>query len=120
MLHERLCSLRADLIVIAGGALAISVAVWGIFLAMLNSDFGAWLRQRNQASAYSRALATPIFGDLLGILLLLFSACSESRTLVKLNVFVLTYDLINLVTMVRNMNGLVGLWQVKEREEKDV
>ena len=103
---------------IVGIASGISTAVWVGFLALLSSEFGSWLRKKNEAVSYSRALATPILGYLLGLLFLLFVGCSQSALYLKLSVVVLTYDLINCVTMIRNVNGLVGLWQTWEQQRK--
>ena len=118
VLQSQLCRLRNDLMLIVGIALGISATVWVGFLALLSSEFGVWLRKKNEAFSYSRALAVPLFGDLVGILLLLLAACSESLWLVKMNVFILIYDLINFVTLIRNVNGLVRLWQTWEQQRR--
>jgi hypothetical protein len=118
VMHERLCNLRGDLILIVGVAAGISTTVWAGFLALLSNEFGAWLRKKNEAVWYSRAFATPIFGYLLGLLILLFAGCSQSGLYLRLNVLVLTYDLINCVTMIRNVNGLIALWQTWEQQGK--
>ncbi|MGA8151805.1 MAG: hypothetical protein WB952_12705 [Terriglobales bacterium] len=116
VLHEHLCSLRTDLMLILGIALGIGATVWVGFFALLGGEFGAWLRKKNEASHYSLALAAPIFSYLLGFLLLLFTACLESSWLTRMNVLVLTYDLINFITMIRNVNGVVRLWQTWEQQ----
>lgn len=118
VLHERLCNLRSDLMLGVGVALGISATIWVGFFALLSSEFGAWLRQKNEAVSYSWALATPILAYLLGLLILMFTACSVSLSLLELNVFVLIYDLINCLTTIRNVNGLVGLWQTWEQQRK--
>ncbi|MGO9403262.1 MAG: hypothetical protein ACLPVW_07305 [Terriglobales bacterium] len=111
VLHARLCSLRSDLMIIVGITLGVSATVWVGFFALLASEFGDWLRKKKEASPYAVALASPIFADLLGFLILLFAACATSSFLLTLTVFVLTYDLVNFITMIRNVIGLIGLWQ---------
>lgn len=117
-LHDRLCGLRSDLMTAVGIALGVSATVWVGFFAMLSSEFGKWLRVENQSFSYSRALAAPIFANLVGLLLLVFSACSDSLPSLVIGVVVLVYDLINFVTMVRNVNGLVGLWETWQQNHK--
>jgi hypothetical protein len=118
VLHNRLCSFRSDLMLSVGAGLGISATIWVSFFAVLPTEFGAWLRKKDEAVPYSWALATPILSYLLGLLSLLFTACSESVVLLQLNVFVLSYDLINFVTLIRNVNGLIGLWQTWEQQRK--
>jgi hypothetical protein len=103
-----------DLILTFGVAIAISVAVWGIFLTVLTSEFGAWLRKRGEADHYARALAIPIFIDLLALLWLLFMIPANSVTTLVASIFLLVYGLINFITMIRNINGVVRLGQTKE------
>jgi len=117
-LQARLCSLRGDLMIIVGIALGISATVWVGFFALLASEFGGWLRKRNETSPYAVALASPIFVDLLGFLVLLFAGCSASSLLVRSTVIVLIYDLINVVTMIRNVIGLIALWETFEQSRR--
>ena len=112
----RLCSLRPELLGIVGGALAAAVGVWAILFDILRGEFGAWLREKEEASAYSAGLATPIFVFLLGLLVLLFDDCPEKLFASALAVFVLMYGLINFVTMIRNVSGLVRLWQTWQKK----
>jgi hypothetical protein len=81
---------------------------------MLATAFGRWLRRKKEAYAYSVALAVPALIYFSALMVLVFTICSESRHWVVLNVFILIYGLINFVTMIRNINGLVRLWQVWE------
>jgi len=109
--QERLCVLRPDLLLAVGIGLAAAVAVWAIFAGILAGDFGVWLREKGEASAYSRALATPIFAYLLILVFLLFAGCPKAPLSTNFAVLLLLYALINFVTMIRNVNGLVLLWQ---------
>lgn len=68
ILFKGLSDRRSDLLVSYGVAIAVSTAVWGIFLSILTTDFGSWLRRIGQAHDYSRALAFPIFVDLIALL----------------------------------------------------
>lgn len=117
-LHHTLCKLRPDLLAGVGVALGLSAVIWAGTLTMQASEFGAWLRKRGEASAYSRALATPVLIYVFVFLLLLVSACSDYSYVVAFIVFALIYGLINLVTMIRNVQGLVSLWQTWERTRK--
>ena len=117
-LQARLCCIRGDLMLIVGIALGISATVWVGFFALLASEFGAWLRKRNATSPYAVGLASPIFADLLGFLVLLFAGCSASSLLLRSTVFVLIYDLINVVTMIRNVIGLIVLWETFEQSRR--
>ncbi len=113
-LHKNLCSLRGDLIVGFEVLLATGVTVWIGFLAMLATGFGRWLRRKKEAYAYAVALAAPALIYFSALMVLVFTICSEGRYWVVLNVFILIYGLINFITMIRNINGLVRLWQVWE------
>ncbi|PYV69921.1 MAG: hypothetical protein DMG96_32685 [Acidobacteria bacterium] len=117
-LLRTLCKLRTDLLTGIGVALGISVAIWVGLLTILSSEFGTWLRKKGEASAYSRALATPVLAYVLTFLLLLFTGCGDSRYVLVLNMFATIYGLINLVTMIRNVQGVVGLWQTWQRKQK--
>jgi len=114
-IREALCNLRPDLLVGVGVLLGISAGVWAGLLAILATDFGKWLRQMGEALAYTTALAAPIFISTLAFLTIMFEACSKNRYARYLSTFVLVYSLINLVTMIRNIIGLVGLWQLKDQ-----
>lgn len=109
---QRTCALRGDLMLAVGGVLSLSATVWVGFFALLVSKFGSWLRSRGQASAYAKALATPILADLIGFILLLLLTCPPSTVMIRLVLFVLFYDLINVVTMIRNVIGLISLWEI--------
>ena len=111
-----MCGLRSDLLVGLGVLLAINAAVWAVLLAILSTDFGKWLRKRGEALAYTTALAAPIFISSFAFLVVMFEACSKTRFAPYLATFVLVYALINLVTMVRNVVGLVGLWQLMDQK----
>jgi hypothetical protein len=113
-LHKNLCSLRGDLTVSFEVLLGTAVAVWVGFLAMLATSFGRWLRRKKEAYAYAVGLAAPAFIYFFALMVLVFTICSEGRAFVVLNVCILIYGLINFITMIRNINGLVGLWQVWE------
>jgi ABC-type microcin C transport system permease subunit YejE len=117
VISKRLCEMRTDLLLLIGAGLAAAVAIWAIFIGMLAGDFGAWLREKGQASAYSQALAAPIFSYLLGLMVVLFAACSKAHLAVIAVAFLLIYNLVNFVTMVRNVNGLVGLWQAWQQNQ---
>ena len=117
-LRVHLCGLRPDLMVIVGGALATAVAVWAILVGILTSDFGTWLRKKGEAAAYSRGLAVPIFAYLLGLLFLVFEGCPKTIPMLVLLVFVLLYGLINFITMIRNVNGLIRLWQTWQQSPR--
>jgi hypothetical protein len=117
-LRIRLCALRSDLLLIFGVALAAAIAVWAIFVDILRGEFGAWLRKKGEARAYSTGLTAPVFVYLAGLLVLLFEECPKTLSALILTVFVLLYGLINFVTMIRNVNGLVGLWQTWQEHEK--
>jgi hypothetical protein len=74
-----LSDLRSDLLVSYGVAIAVSTAVWGIFLTILTTEFGTWLRGIGEAHRYSRALAFPIFVDLIALLTLVFFVPTKSK-----------------------------------------
>lgn len=118
-LASHLCGLRSDLMGITGGALAAAIAVWAIFIDILRGEFGAWLRRKGEASAYSTALSFPVFVYLICLLVLLLADCPMRARVSELASFLLLYGLINFVTMVRNINGLVRLWQAWQNREKE-
>lgn len=113
--HAVLCKLRGDLLVGVITAWALSAAIWIGMIAILASDFGKWLRRRGEAAAYSRALATPVIVYALVVALLIGGACSENRFMIEAKLLALAYSAINLVTIVRNVHGLVVLWQTWEQ-----
>ncbi len=118
IVRKGLCDRRSDLMLSLGIAVGVTAAIWGVFFAVLATEFGAWLRKRDQASSYSRGLATPIFASLAAFAVLLFTPSSPSKPLVVADTVLLLYAAVNLVTLVRNVNGLVRLWQTWEQTQR--
>lgn len=117
-LLELLCRLRSDLLVGVAAAMALSCGVWIGLLAIFASDFGAWLRKRGEASVYSRALATPVVLYMAVFAITMFAPCRNSPYSAFLNLFGLVYGAINFITIVRNVQGLIDLWQTWENARK--
>jgi len=102
----------------AWAAAAIATVLWGVYLAFLTTEFGAKLREFRVASVYSFALSFPILVFAMTGLSSLFIEGSNSGFLLQAICLLLLYALINFVTLVRNLHGLVTVWQDFDRARK--
>ncbi len=100
-------------------AIGVSTAVWLGFLAMLAVPFGKELRRRRAAAIYSSALAFPIFVFLILVIVLMFLPDAKEKRqwqawdllMPQIACLLTLYAVINSITIVRNVLGLVRLWE---------
>jgi hypothetical protein len=102
---------RGDLLVFAFTAAALAGALFAAFLGMLGTDFGEKLRKHKAAAEYATAIAYPIILFLATSVILEVSGGKRHIEAQRIVTFFLLYSVINCVTLVRNLIGLVGLWQ---------
>ncbi|HEY4932579.1 MAG TPA: hypothetical protein VII23_13505 [Terriglobales bacterium] len=107
---------RSDEAILIGIVFAACIAVGAVFWQLLSSDFGAWLRIKGEAAAYSRAFAFPIILSFITlVVLLIFGAKAEGSHFATILVI---YNLLNFLTMIFNLHGFVRLWQDWDLERK--
>jgi len=106
---------RTDLLVFTGVALGLSAAVFAAFFGILATDFGKKLRIRGVAVEYASAFAFPLILLIMTAATLEFLANDSGSALSRAVTFALCYSCLNCVTMVRNVLGVVRLWQELER-----
>jgi hypothetical protein len=94
-----------------GIAAAVAAALWTMFFQVLSTEFGAELRSRGAASAISTALAAPIVFFLCATTLFMLVPIVDRPSLTHGAVLVGIYSIINVATLIRNVNWLVRLYQ---------
>jgi hypothetical protein len=105
-----------NLLIVSAAATGIT---FGAFIAVLTTEFGLALRRTGEAKGYVTALGFPLllFVSTLGVITL---GNSELGWLYnQVAIFLLIYSGLNLVTTVRNVIKLVGLWQDVDRARHD-
>lgn len=108
-----------------GNLLLVGTAATGLtfggFVAVLTTDFGKELRRAGRATIYVVALAWPLllFVLTMALLTLATPASGLASIYTYLVPFLLIYSALNFVTMVKNVVGLVGLWQDVDRARFD-
>ncbi len=100
---------HSDEAVTVGVVLAVCVAICGGFWGLLTTEFGKWLRTTNNATAYSRAFVFPVLLSLINLTLLVIVGADKAAA--DFATILLLYNLINVLTMLFNLHGLVKLWQ---------
>jgi hypothetical protein len=96
------------------GAAAAGV-IFAAFFAVLTTDFGARLRRVGEAKAYIIAFAFPLSLFVVTLGLVTLGNLAWGSLYMQVCVFLLLYSTINLITMLRNIIGLGGLWQDFDR-----
>lgn len=106
----------ANLLIVAAAATAIT---FGAFFAVLTTDFGLALRRVGEAKQYATAIGYPLILFALTLSLLSLRNSGWGWFYSQLVLFFLIYSALNLVTMIKNVIGLVELWQDADRARKD-
>ncbi len=106
---------RVELIALTGGAATLAGVVFAAYIALLQTDFGKRIRLQGASLEYAHAIAFPFLLLFLTTVVLSLwgnrTSISQSRAMT----FVLVYCGVNFVTMIRNVLGLVKLWECLER-----
>ena len=106
---------KQDLMVLTITAAGVSGVIFAAFFAVLSSEFGKKLRLKNVATLYATAFAFPLL-VFLGASASMGAVSKGTDTiLLKIATFMLVYSLLNCYTMVKNVIGLVKLWQNVDR-----
>uniref|UniRef100_A0A7V4XT60 Uncharacterized protein n=1 Tax=Acidobacterium capsulatum TaxID=33075 RepID=A0A7V4XT60_9BACT len=105
---------KADVLDLVGLAFALNIAVFAAFLAILATEFGKSLRREKAATEYATAFAFPMFPTVTAAIAVLITAQERSAFASEIAVFALIYAALNCITIVKNVLGVVHLWQVIE------
>ena len=105
---------KADLLKGLELAFTLSGVIFGAFIAVLCTDFGKQLRIAGAANDYTLGLAWPILANGTAMFTLMGTTPGKSWVS-KLTLFFLIYAVLNCVNMVRNVVGLVRIWQDVDR-----
>jgi hypothetical protein len=106
---------RTDLLTFVGAAAAASAAVFAAYFGILSTDFGRKLRIHGVAAEYASAFAFPLIMLTIAAATLEFLTKDSGVALSDTVTFLLCYSCLNCITMVRNVLGVVRLWQEVER-----
>jgi hypothetical protein len=106
---------HGELSVAVGIAVAIGIAIFAAFIAVLCTDFGKQLRLKGEAQPYIVGFGTPILIFLLTLLSLIFITQQTDGWCVRIVSMLLIYSCLNCYTAITNMIGLVSLWQEVDR-----
>jgi len=110
---------QAELTNLLLGSVAATGITFAAFFAVLTTDFGLVLRRAGEAKFYSVAFGFPLLLFFMTFVGLTFGNSEWGWVYNELIVFLLIYSGINIVTMVKNVTGLVGLWQDVDRARRD-
>lgn len=102
---------KSDLLVSIGIAVGVSAAIFAAYFGLLSTNFGRRLRKHNAAAEYATAFAYPMLLLVLAAVVLECLGTDAGPTLSRAATFLLIYSCVNCVTMIRNVIGLVRLWQ---------
>lgn len=89
--------------------------IFAAFFAVLATDFGARLRRKGEAKAYVIAFAFPLSLFVLTLGLVTLGNLAWGTVYTEACAFLLLYSTINLITMLKNIVDLGGLWQDFDR-----
>jgi hypothetical protein len=109
---------RSDLSIAMSVVAGIGGAILAAFVGILGTDFGAKLRISGEAKAYTAAFGFPILGFLIALVSLLFISQDQDGWALRIASLLLIYSLINCYTMIKNILGLVGVWQQIDRARR--
>jgi hypothetical protein len=108
---------RVDLGIAAGIAIGLGVALFAAFIAVLCTEFGTKLRMKGEAVPYVVAFGAPILIFLLTFLSLIFVAKDVRSWYLRITSILLIYSCLNCFTVVKNMIGVISLWQDVDRSQ---
>ena len=106
---------RSGISTITSLAAGISGVTFAAYFAVLATDFGKRLRLAGASVEYAIAFAFPVILFLATTGVWLVISRDSEPYLVEAAVLLLIYSGINCATMVKNVIGLVGLWQGVEK-----
>ena len=106
---------RPDLLVSIGIGAAVSGTIFAAYFALLSTEFGRKLRVHGVAVEYAAAFAFPMALLVMVAGTLEFSDKNTNLLLSRFITFLLCYSCVNCVTMIKNVIGLVHLWQDVDR-----
>lgn len=102
---------------VAVGAIGVSAAVFAAYFAVLATEFGRELRVHGVAK-YAAAFAFPLVPFAATIAALEMFTKDSGPGLSQAITFLTCYSGLNCITMVRNVLGIVRLWQEVERSNQ--
>lgn len=106
---------KADILAAIAIAAGVSAAIFAAYFALLSTDFGRKIRMQGAAAEYASAFAFPMILFLISAGALEFLRPNPNLTFSRFVTFLLCYCFVNCVTMIRNVIGLVRLWQDVDR-----
>jgi hypothetical protein len=105
-----------SLLIVGAAATAIT---FGAFFAILTTEFGMAMRRAKEAKAYIVAFALPLLLFVATLALVTLGNSDWGSLYTECCIFLLLYSTLNLITMVKNVIDLGGLWQDFDRARKD-
>ena len=105
-----------NLLIVGAAATAIT---FGAFIAILTTEFGMALRRAGEAESYIVAFAFPLLLFVATLALVTLGSAEWGPIYLESCIFLLLYCTLNLITMVKNVIDLGGLWQDFDRARKD-
>jgi hypothetical protein len=93
------------------------VALFAAFIAVLCTEFGTKLRLKGEAVPHVVAFGAPVLIFLLTFLALIFIAKGVPWWYLRIISILLIYSCLNCFTVIKNMIGVISLWQDIDRSE---
>ena len=87
------------------------------FIAVLCTEFGTKLRLKGEAVPYVVAFGAPVLIFLLTFLVLIFIAKGVPWWYLRITSILLIYSCLNCFTVIKNMIGVISLWQDIDRSQ---
>ena len=105
-----------NLLIVGAAATAIT---FGAFIVILTTEFGLAVRRVGEAKSYIVAFAFPLLLFAATLALVTLGSSGWGSIYTESCIFLLLYSTLNLITMVKNVIDLGGLWQDFDRARKD-
>lgn len=110
---------QASLVNLLGVCASATGIAFGAYFALLATDFGLRLRRAGEARTYTVALGLPLIVFSTTLALVSLGSATWGVLYDETVLFLLLYSSINLITMVKNVVDLVGMWQDADRARND-
>lgn len=104
---------------LTGTVFAASFAIWLTFVNIRASEFGDYLDSKDAIGVYSTAFVTAIVVQLGATVSLIIVRGTASEAVAHVSLCLLFYAGVNLLTLIRNATGLVGLYGAFKRGVRD-
>lgn len=102
---------KVELLAFMGVTASISGAIFAAYFAVLSTELGQMLRTKGIAVEYVSAFAFPLLLFLATAAMLTFISKDSGKAFSWIITYLLCYSCINCVTTIKNVLGIVRLWQ---------